>query len=148
MSHTPDSETPLEASSGDRWWAIICLSLLAGVSIWAGVICYRLLKVPPPIVAAVDHGPLPAEVRTKALAILALDLKDVQFEEHWENGARDFHVNGTPKPQFSKAFTDRFKVDVVDQLMPLLRPYGELVSFDIYNYDYAPVRLRALPRKD
>ncbi|HET8714938.1 MAG TPA: hypothetical protein VFM16_03865 [Holophagaceae bacterium] len=146
MSHSPDPEF-LQAPRSDRWWAILCLGFLAVVSIWAGVVCVRLLKVPPPPAAAVDHGPLPEAVRAKALAILSVRLKDAKLEERWESGARDFHVMGTPRPELAKDFSAPFRKDVAEQLMPLLRPYGELISFEIYNFDFAPARLRALPTK-
>ncbi|HTL97937.1 MAG TPA: hypothetical protein VL181_03935 [Holophagaceae bacterium] len=144
MSHTPDPDS-LQAPRGDRWWALFSLSLLAALSIWAGVVCVRLLRVPPPLAAAVDHGPLPAAVRAQAMAILDAHLKDAKLEERWESGARDFHVMGTPRPAMAKDFTEPFRADVVGKLMPLLRPYGEVVSFEIYNFDFAPARLRALP---
>lgn len=145
MSHTPDPDS-LQAPRADRWWAAVSLGLLAAVSISAAVVCIRLLRIPPPPAAAVDHGPLPPAVRAQVMALLAEDLKDARLEERWEGGVRDFLVMGTPRPEFAKAFTDRFKPDVSSRLLPLLRPYGEIVSFDIYNYDYAPVRLRALPQ--
>ena len=146
MSHTPEPEF-LQAPPSDRWWAIISLSVLAIVSIWAGVICYRLLKVAPPPVAAVNHGPLPAEVRTKALALLNANLKDTKLEERWEGADRDFLIMGTPKPELAKAFSVPFRASVSTDLMPLLRPYGETLSFQIYNFDFAPVRLRPLPQE-
>ena len=146
MSHTPDPDS-LQAPRSDRWWAIVSLSLLAVVSLSAGIVSYRLLKVPPPPAAAVDHGPLPAAVRAQVQAVLDQDLKDAKLEERWEGGARDFLVMGTPRPEFAKAFTDRFKPDVSGRLLPLLRPYGEIVSFQVYNFDFAPVRLRALPKE-
>ena len=146
MSHTPDPEF-LTAPRSDRWWAVVCLGLLAAVSIWAGVICVKLLRVaPPPVTAAVDHGPLPASVRAQAQAILDAHLKDAKLEERWEDGARDFHVSGTPLPLLAKDFSAPFRADVADKLMPLLRPYGEIISFQIYNFDFAPARLRALPK--
>jgi hypothetical protein len=149
VSHTPDPEfDSLHASRGDRWWAAISLSLLAVISIWAGIVCYRLIQVaPPPAAAAVDHGPLPASVRAKAMAILDADLKDAKLEDRWEGQDRDFFVMGTPRPEFAKPFTEAFHADVADQLLPLLRPYGETVSFQIYNFDFASVRLRPLPKE-
>ncbi|MBS1784104.1 MAG: hypothetical protein JST24_01605 [Acidobacteria bacterium] len=146
VSHSPEPDS-LQAPPSDKWWAILSLGLLAALSIWAGVVCYRLLKVPPPAVAVVDHGPIPAEIRAKAMAILNADLKDARLEERWQGEDRDFFVMGTPRPEFAKPFTDEFKADMVDKLFPLLRPYGESVSFQIYNFDFAPVRLRPLPEK-
>ena len=146
MSHTPDPD-PLQAPPSDRGWAIISLSLLAVVSIWAGVVCYRLLRIAPPPAALVDHGPVPAAVRAQALAILSRDLKDARMEERWQGADRDFFVMGTPRPEFAKPFTEAFKADVADKLLPLLRPYGETVTFQIYNFDFAPVRLRPLPKE-
>lgn len=147
MSHTPDPDS-LQAPRSDRWWAAVSLSLLAAVSIFAAVVCVRLLRVPPPPVAgAANHGPLPPAVRAQVMDLLNEDLKDAKLEERWEGGARDFLILGTPRPEFAKAFTDRFKPDVSGRLLPLLRPYGEIVSFQIYNFDYAPVRLRALPQE-
>jgi hypothetical protein len=148
VSHTPEPEfDSLQATRGDRWWAIISLSLLAVVSIWAGIVCYKLIQVAPPPVAAVDHGPLPAEVRAKAMAVLDADLKDAKLEERWEGQDRDFFVMGTPRPEFAQPFTEAFHADVAGKLLPLLRPYGETVSFQIYNFDFASVRLRALPKE-
>ncbi len=145
MSHTPEPES-LSAPRSDRWWAALCLGLLAAVSLWAGVICVRLLRVAPPPAAAVDHGPLPAAVRAQAMAILDAHLEHAKLEEAWEDGARDFHVSGTPRPLLAKDFSAPFRADVADKLMPLLRPYGEIISFEIYNFDFAPARLRALPK--
>jgi hypothetical protein len=145
VSHSlePDS---LQAPRSDRWWALISIGVLVSVSIWAAVICVRLLRVPPPPATAVDHGPLPASVRAQVMAILDARLKDAKLEERWESGARDFHVSGTPRPELAKDFSVPFRADVADKLMPLLRPYGEVISFEIYNFDFAPARLRALPR--
>lgn len=146
MSHTPEPDS-LQAPRSDRWWAFLCLGLLAAVSIWAAVVCVRLLRVPPPPAAtAVDHGPLPEAVRSQAQAILDAHLKDARLEERWEDGARDFHVSGTPRPLLAKDFSGPFRGDVSGKLMPLLRPYGEIISFEIYNFDFAPARLRALPK--
>lgn len=145
MSHTPDSEF-LQAPRSDRWWAVLSLGLLAVVSIWAGVICVRLLRVPPPVTSPVDHGALPAAVRAQVMAILDARLTNAKLEERWEDGARDFHVSGTPRPLLAKDFSGPFRADVADKLMPLLRPYGEIISFEIYNFDFAPARLRALPQ--
>jgi len=146
VSHTPEPDS-LQAPRSDRWWAILCLGLLAAVSIWAAVICVRLLRVPPPAAAAaVDPGPLPGNVRAQVQTILDAHLKDARLEERWEDGARDFHVSGTPRPLLAKDFSSPFRDDVAAKLMPLLRPYGEIISFDIYNFDFAPARLRALPK--
>lgn len=145
MSHIPDPDfDSVHASRGDRWWAIISLSVLAIIGTWGGIICYQLIKIAPPPAAAVDHGPLPATVRAKAMAILNADLKDAKLEERWEGQDRDFFVMGTPKPEFAMPFIEAFHADVANQLLPLLRPYGETVSFQIYNFDFAPVRMRPL----
>ena len=59
----------------------------------------------------------------------------------------DIFTMGTPKSPYAKPFSEAFKVDVADDLLPLLRPYGETVTFQIYNFDFAPVRLRPLPKE-
>lgn len=130
----------------DRRWMIVSLGLLIGTFLWGSWIAYKLLQTPVPLVAPVDHGPLPEAVRQQVLALIQQDLKNAAMEERWDGGMRDFHISGTPKEELAKQFQDHFKPLVVQRLMPLLRPYGELVSFDIYNMDLPPARLREFPK--
>ncbi|HJV22498.1 MAG TPA: hypothetical protein VJ570_07370 [Holophagaceae bacterium] len=133
--------TEADRRSERRWavWAIGFLVVFLGLGAWTS---YRMLSLPPPPAPPVDHGPLPAPVRAEVMALLESQLDKASFEERWEEGRRDFHIAGTPRNTFVSAFLREFKPLVAQQLMPKLRPYGEVISFEIYNTDLPPARLR------
>ncbi|HJW08338.1 MAG TPA: hypothetical protein VJ483_01820 [Holophagaceae bacterium] len=137
--------TDAERRSETRWAAggIAILACFALGAVYAG---YKVLSLPPPAAAGpVDHGALPASVRDEAQALLAGQLDNARLEERWEEGRRDFHITGTPRNPLVSEFLREFKPLVAKRLMPLLQPYGELISFEIYNTDLPPARLRAFP---
>ncbi|HJW08466.1 MAG TPA: hypothetical protein VJ483_02460 [Holophagaceae bacterium] len=137
--------TEAERRSETRWaaWGIGILVCFVLGAFYAG---YKVLSLPPPATAGpVDHGALPASVRAQAQALLEAQLDNAHLEERWNEGRRDFHISGSPRNPLVSEFLREFKPLVAKRLMPLLQPYGELISFEIYNTDLPPARLRAFP---
>jgi hypothetical protein len=134
--------TEAERRSETRWaaWGLAIIAAFMLGAVYAG---YKVLTLPPPPAPPVDHGALPEAVKARAMGLLAMELDQPRLEERWEEGRRDFHVTGTPRNPLVSEFLRDFKPIVAKELMPLLRPYGELISFDIYNTDLPPARLRA-----
>ncbi len=133
--------TEADRRSERRWavWGLGILVVFIGLAVWTS---YRMLSIPPPLAPPVDHGPLPPSVRAEVMALLGTQLDQPGLEERWEEGRRDFHITGTPRNTFVSEFLRDFKPMVARELMPKLRPYGELISFEIYNTDLPPARLR------
>jgi hypothetical protein len=59
---------------------------------------------------------------------------------------REFHIQGRARAPLAQEFYRDFRPAVADRLMPLLRPYGDIISFDIASLDLPPARLRPLPK--
>jgi hypothetical protein len=144
--------SPLEAPPrpeerpSERRWAVITLGALALICLMAVVALRSLSKAHPAApVTPVNHGPLPAELRQGVLDLLTPHLDHLQLVEHTEDGVREFRIKGRPKAPLAKEFHAIFRPLVVNELMPRLRPYGEVLSFEIDNLDYPPARLRPLP---
>lgn len=147
------SPSPLEAPPrpkdrpSERRWAVITLSAMAIVTLMAIVAIRSATKTQPAApTTPVDHGPLPAEVKQAVLDAVAPHLDHAKLEELQDRGIREFHLKGRPKAPLAKEFHAVFRPLVVKELMPRLRPYGEILSFDIDNLDYPPARLRPLPQ--
>ena len=132
----------------ERRWTLVSLGVISLTLIAAGLAVNRLAQSSPPPVAAVDHGPLPAAVRAEVLRVLDQHLLGVTLEERGKGALREFHIKGRTRAGLAQDFYKGFKPAVAGTLMPLLRPYGELISFDIASLDLPPARLRPLPSKD
>ncbi len=136
--------TEVERRSETRW-AVGGIALIAAFSLGAIFAGYRILSQQPPPAPPVDHGALPEAVKAKAMGLLSSQLDQGRLEERWDEGRRDFHITGTPRNPLVSQFLRDFKPVVAKELMPLLRPYGEVISFEVYNTDLPPARLRAFP---
>jgi hypothetical protein len=146
------STSPLEAPpqpedhASERRWAFLGLGTLALVAFMAVIATRSLMHARPAVPATpADHGPLPAEVRAGVLALLEPHLDHLKLEESMEAGVREFHIKGRPKAPLAKEFHAAFRPLIANEIMPRLRPYGEVLSFEIDNLDYPPARLRPLP---
>ena len=132
----------------ERRWTLVALGLFLLSLGGAAAAVNHLRKSSPPAAAPVNHGPLPVEVRAEVLRILGQHLLGVQLEEHLEGPLREFHIKGRTRAGLAQEFYAGFRPVLVGRLMPLLRPYGEIISFDIASLDLPPARLRPLPSKD
>jgi hypothetical protein len=132
----------------ERRWTVVSLGSLAfalGLGVLAVV---NLPKAPPAVAGPADHRPLPATVRAEVMEILDRYLLDARFEETLDGPVREFRIKGRTRAPLAQEFNAAFKPVVAGRLMPLLRPYGEIISFDIASLDLPPARLRPLPSKD
>jgi len=130
----------------ERRWALAS-ALAVGLTLaGAGLAIHHLAQSSPPPAAAVDHGPLPAGVRDQVMALLDRHLLDPRLEEVRQGELREFRIKGRTRAPLAQTFYAGFRPAVVDRLMPLLRPYGEIISFDIASLDLPPARLRPLPK--
>jgi hypothetical protein len=143
-------EAPPAASQRRREarWAVLCLGALALVLLGAFLAAAHLRGPGAGPMAAVDHGPLPAAVRAQALDMLQAHLAEVQLTESFQGPVREFHVKGRAREGLAQDFHKAFRPLVADRLMPLLRPYGEVISFDVASLDLPPARLRPLSTKE
>ena len=124
----------------------VCLGLLALLLLYSAWTVRRLTAVVNLAPAsAVDHGPLPESVRGQVLALVAPHLENAIVQELHTGKVREFRISGKPKELLAQEFYAAFRPLVVDRLMPLLRPYGEIISFDITALDLPPARLREIP---
>jgi hypothetical protein len=126
---------------------VICLGLLAIILLYSAWTVRRLtsaVKLTP--APAADHGPLPGPVRNQVLALVEPLLENAKFQELHTGKVREFRISGKPKALLAQEFYAVFRPLVVTQLMPLLRPYGEIISFDITALDLPPARLRDIPK--
>ena len=145
-----DSTRNLEGAAppSERRWALICLGLLAILLLYSAWTVRRLTSVvklaPAP---AVDHGPLPEPVRNQVLALVEPHLENANLQELHTGKVREFRITGKPKELLAQEFYASFRPLVVTRLMPLLRPYGEIISFDIKALDLPPARLRDIPNQ-
>ena len=130
----------------ERRWALASYGVGAVVVVCAALAINQLRHRDPRPAGVVDHGPLPAQVRTQVMAILDQHLLNAQLTELHQGPVREFRVKGSSRAPLAQEFYAGFRPAVVDQLMPLLRPYGEIISFDIAALDLPPARLRPLPK--
>lgn len=130
----------------DRRWGWTA-AVLGIVVLAASVPAVRSLRrLASPSGGPADHGPLPADVRVRVMAILDQHLEGAVLEEAHRGAVREFHVRGRSRAPLAQEFYAGFRPAVADRLMPLLRPYGEIISFDIAALDLPPARLRPLPK--
>jgi hypothetical protein len=147
MSSLETPPSPTERCR-ERRWTRVSLGLILLTLAGAALAVNQLRKASPPPAAAVDHGPLPPGVRAEVLQVLGQHLLDPQLEEQGGGALREFHIRGRTRAGLAQDFYAGFRPAVVGRLMPLLRPYGEVISFDIASLDLPPARLRPLPTKD
>jgi len=146
-----DSAHSLEGSAppSERRWMLICLGLLAIILLYSVWTVRRLTSVekfaPAP---TVDHGPLPESVQAQVLALVGPHLENAKLQELHLGQVREFRISGKPKELLAQEFYAAFRPLVVTRLMPLLRPYGEIISFDITALDLPPARLRDIRTED
>lgn len=143
-----ESAHNLEGSAppAERRWMVACLGLLAVLLLYSAWTARRLTSTaklaPAP---AVDHGPLPESVRNQVLALVGPHLEKADLQELRTGKVREFRISGKPRELLAQEFYAAFRPLVVTRLMPLLRPYGEIISFDITALDLPPARLRDIP---
>lgn len=141
LEHPPEGR----ARVSERRWAVVTLGAMALVTLLAFFAIRTLSRSQPPAPAApVDHGPLPQSVRQAVMDLLAPHLDHARLVELPGDGIREFRIKGRPKAVLAKEFNAAFKPLVVRELMPRLRPYGEILSFEIESLDLPPARLRPL----
>jgi len=118
-----------------------------GLTLAGAALAVRHLAQSGPAPApAADHGALPGTVRLRAQALLDRYLLDARLQELNAGPLREFRIKGRTRAPLAQEFYAGFRPAVVDELMPLLRPYGEIISFDIASLDLPPARLRPLPK--
>ena len=141
-SHTLEGPAP----ASERRWMVICLGLLAVLLAYSAWTVHRLnasVKLAP--APPVDHGPLPEPVRKEVLELVGPHLENAKLMELHTGKVREFRIKGKPKEILAQEFYGAFRPLVVGRLMPLLRPYGEIISFEIESLDLPPARLRDIP---
>ena len=141
-----ESPPPEPERRRERRWgrsAAVLGVLVLAASVPAVVHLRRLAALPQ---GPVDHGPLPPAVRDRAMAILDQHLEGASLEEVRQGPVREFHIRGRSRAPLAQEFYAGFRPAITDRLMPLLRPYGEIISFDIAALDLPPARLRPLPK--
>ena len=149
-THQEASPHNLEGAAppAERRWMVVCLGLLAVLLVYSAWTVRRLTSansLAP--TAVVDHGPLPASVRVEVLALVEPHLEHATLQELHTGKVREFHISGKPKALLAQEFYAAFRPLVASRLMPLLRPYGEIISFDITALDLPPARLRDIPNQ-
>ena len=125
----------------DRGWRRFFYSVLVAFFM---LTVYGLYSVRNPYateVAQVSHVPLPDAVRQQVMQAVAPLLSDAYLLEEEASGVRVFILKGNPKMALAQDFNRAFNPLVVQTLIPLLKPYGEVLSFDIASLDPPPVRL-------
>jgi hypothetical protein len=144
----PSLETPPPAAARqrERRWALVSYAIGACVLVMAALAVNHLRHREPPPALAVDHGPLPEGVRAQVMAILDAHLLNARLLELHQGPVREFHIQGSSRAPLAQEFYAGFRPVVVNRLMPLLRPYGEIISFEITALDLPPARLRPIPK--
>ena len=141
-----ESSPPAPDRVRERRWALVSAAVVGLVLAGSALAVRHLAQSSPAPAAAVDHGALPPAVRMQVQGLLDRFLLDAQFQELREGPLREFHIKGRTRAPLAQEFYAGFRPAVVDTLMPLLRPYGEIISFDIASLDLPPARLRPLPK--
>jgi hypothetical protein len=130
----------------ERRWALAAFGVgvvvLVSVALAVNHLRGRILRGPE----GMDQAALPAAVRAQVMLILDEHLLNAKLLELREGPVREFRVQGSSRAVLAQDFYKNFRPVVVDRLMPLLRPYGEITSFDIASLDLPPARLRPLPK--
>ena len=125
----------------DRGWRRFFYSVLVAFFM---LTVYGLYSVRNPYanqVGEMNRTPLPGAVRQEVMKAVAPLLSDAYLLEEEASGVRVFILKGTPKMALAQDFNRAFNPLVVQTLIPLLKPYGEVLSFDIASLDPPPVRL-------
>lgn len=144
---SPSLESPADGHHhrGERrWmaWSLGALLIIGGYGLW---VAKGLASRPVADAGPLNEGPLPEPLRVELQAKLDAQLLGAQLVEIREGRLRDFRIKGRPRAAMDKAFKAEFRQLVVKELMPKLRPYGHLISFEIADQDLPPARLRPLP---
>jgi hypothetical protein len=137
-----EAHPPVPERARERRWAWAAAWAMGIVLIMAVLAVAHLAQSSPP--PAASQGPLPATVRARAQAVLDQYLLDARLEERHTGPLRDFHISGRTRAPLAQEFYAGFRPAVAGTLMPLLRPYGEIISFDIASLELPPARLRPL----
>lgn len=147
QTHTLESHADEHERRRERRWMAWGLGLTLLIAGYGLYVARQLASQPVVDPGPLNPGPLPEALKAEIQALLDAQLAGAQLVEINEGGLRDFRIKGTPKATLDKAFKAAFRPLVVHELMPRLRPYGHLISFEIANMDFPPARLRPLPRK-
>ncbi len=147
QSHTLESHAGEHERRRERHWMAWGLGIMLLIGGYAFHVARQLTLRPVVDPGPLNTGPLPGPLKAEIQALLEAQLTGAQLVELTEGGLRDFRIKGTPKATLDKAFKASFRPLVVNDLMPRLRPYGHVISFEIANMDFPPARLRPLPRK-
>jgi hypothetical protein len=139
-----EAHPPVPERARERRWAWAAAWAMGIVLIMAVLAVAHLAQSSPPPALAASQGPLPATVRARAQAVLDQYLLDARLEERHTGPLRDFHISGRTRAPLAQEFYAGFRPAVAGTLMPLLRPYGEIISFDIASLELPPARLRPL----
>lgn len=141
-----ESSPPVPDRARERRWALASACAVGLTLAGAALAAHHLAQSGPRAVPAADHGALPAGVRQQAQALLDRYLLDARIQELRTGPVREFRIQGRTRAPLAQEFYAGFRPALVDSLMPLLRPYGEVISFDIASLDLPPARLRPLPK--
>ncbi|HJV89382.1 MAG TPA: hypothetical protein VJ623_03675 [Holophagaceae bacterium] len=147
QTHSLESPTDERGRRSERRWMAWGLGLTLLVAGYGLHVARQLADQPVADPGPMNPGPLPDALKAEIQGMLEAQLANAQLVELQEGGLRDFRIKGTPKATMDKAFKATFRPLVVNELMPRLRPYGHVISFEIANMDFPPARLRPLPRK-
>ena len=141
-----ESSPPAPSRLRERRWAVVSAWAIGLSLAGAGLAVHRLAQSGPAPAPAADAGPLPDPVRAEAQALLDRYLLGARLQDLRTGRLREFRIQGRARAPLAQEFYRDFRPAVVDTLMPLLRPYGDIVSFDIASLDLPPARLRPLPK--
>ena len=141
-----ESSPPGPLRLRERRWAVASAWTIGLCLAGAGLAVHHLARSGPAPAPAAEPGPLPEPVRARVLALLDRFLLDAHMQELNVGPLREFHIQGRARAPLAQEFYRDFRPAVADRLMPLLRPYGDIISFDIASLDLPPARLRPLPK--
>lgn len=140
-------ENPTSASDKrfDRRWSwFFILFILAFLLLTI----FTIIKAPNPMAlssTAIEKGSLPDPVRSEVLRMLTVVLEDPKLHEERHDGIRVFIITGVPRDRLAQDFNKKFNPLVVEKIIPMLKPFGEIINFQIANVDPPPVRLHSFP---
>lgn len=147
QSHTLESHADEHERRRERRWMAWGLGFTLLVAGYGLYVARQLTNRPVVDPGPLNAGPLPEPLKAEIQALIDAQLTGAQLVELNEGGLRDFRIKGTPRATMDKAFKATFRPLVVNELMPRLRPYGHVISFEIANMDFPPARLRPISRK-
>ncbi|HJV21916.1 MAG TPA: hypothetical protein VJ570_04425 [Holophagaceae bacterium] len=146
QTHSLESHADEQVRRSERRWMAWGLGITLLITGYGLHVARKLANQPVADPGPLNPGPLPEPLKAEIQGMLDAQLANAQLVEVREGGLRDFRIKGTPKATMDKAFKASFRPLVVNELMPRLRPYGHVISFEIANMDFPPARLRPLPR--